>query len=125
MGQAKNRGSFEERRQAALRQEEQDRAAAKELGLVRRPIREVIEELGLPSDSVFCGYAVHIPSSDEFLLSFLDQEHASTRQWTGSPALAKRFDEAAEAFQIARKDKGEVVVGVFETADQYLVAEVT
>lgn len=124
MGQAKNRGSFEERRDAAFRKTEQERAAATALGLENRPIAEIIEELGLPPHSRFCGYAIHISDSDEFLLSYNDHEDSISRQWAGRPELALRFDDVVKAHRLARKENGEIVVGVFDTGDQYVIAEV-
>ena len=117
MGQAKNRGSFEERRAAALE------AEANAHGLVKRQISDVLEELGLPAETTFCGYVVHIPKSDEFLGSFRSDAVMSTRAWARKPEHAHVFQSYGDAQKWVEKD-GEVVVGLFETPTQFVVAAV-
>jgi len=121
MGQAKNRGSQADRQQQAKAQRN---AFAEAMGLKQRPLAEIKKELGFPSDAQFQGYAVHIPSSDEFLLQISELEHAAARQWGKSPGIAMCFEDFAEAYTLIRPDRGEVVVAVFETESQYFVAEV-
>jgi hypothetical protein len=122
MGQAKNRGSQADREQQAKAQRN---AFAEKMGLEQRSLAEIKEELGLSPDAHFHGYAVHIPSSDEFLLQFSEQEHATGRQWSKNPGMAKCFEDFAEAYTLTRSERGELVVGIFETESQYFVSEVT
>lgn len=117
MGQAKNRGSFEERRAAALE------AEAKKHGLVKWQIADVLKELGLPPDTVFCGYVVHIPERDEFLASFRSDAVMSSRAWAKLPEHAHIFESYGSAHKWVEKD-GEIVVGLFETPSQFVVASV-
>lgn len=121
MGEAKNKGSRDDRIKQA---QERRCAVAESLGMQKRQIAEIMEELGLPPESTFHGYAVHIPASDEFLIEHRDQPDSSARKWAKTPALAKCFHEFADAYQNARADRGEIVVGVFETETQFFVSEV-
>jgi hypothetical protein len=121
MGQAKNRGSQADREQQA---KVQRNAFAEKMGLEQRSLAEIKEELGVSPDAQFHGYAVHIPSSDEFLFQHSEREHATARQWSKNPGLAKCFEDFAEAYMLTRPERGELVVAVFETESQYFVAEV-
>lgn len=121
MGEAKNKGSREDRIKQA---QERRSAIAESLGMQRRPVAEIIEELGLPTNSTFHGYAVHIPASDEFLIEYRDQADSTGRKWAKTPDLAKCFPEFSDAYEIARADRSEIVVGVFETETQFFVSEV-
>ncbi|AYZ78619.1 hypothetical protein ACM760_29895 [Pseudomonas aeruginosa] len=121
MGEAKNRGSKAERVQQARERQSQ---IAESLGLKRRPLSDIKAELGLPDSAAFHGYAVHIPASDEFLCNIKESDLQSARQWIKGPAAALCFDEIDEAIALVRQDRGEMVVGVFETESQYHVAEV-
>ena len=120
MGQAKQRGTQAER---LAQSAEAKRKTAEALGFVQRDLNEVREELGLPQDSLFLGYVVHIPASDEFLMDLKDSPLATSRSWTTSPQLARRFEHFADAYNLAREHR-EIVVGLFETATQYEVVEV-
>lgn len=121
MGQAKNRGSQADREQQA---KVQRNAFAEKMGLQQRTLAEIKEELGVSPDAQFHGYAVHIPSSDEFLFQHSEREHATARKWSKNPGLAKCFEDFAEAYMLTRPERGELVVAVFETESQYFVAEV-
>lgn len=57
-------------------------------------------------------------------MDFKDGALATSRSWTKSPGLAQRFEHFADAYELARQDK-EIVVGLFETATQFMVAEVS
>jgi len=120
MGQAKQRGTQAER---LAQSAEAKRKTAEALGLVRRDLNDAREGLGLPLDAPFLGYVVHIPANDEFLADFKDSPLATSRSWTKSPGLAQRFEHFADAYKLAREDR-EIVVGLFETATQFVVAEV-
>ena len=121
MGQANNRGSFEQRMKQAKAERE---ALAERLGLEKRTLKEIKADLGIPDDARFHGYAVHDPVRDEFLSTYSDTMDAVTRQWVSRPEGAKCFDDFVAAYKLSRADRGEIVVGVFETNTQFLVAEV-
>ncbi|UOF19506.1 hypothetical protein [Pseudomonas syringae] len=118
MGQAKDRGPIEKRLAQSV---EAKRRVAESLELVRRNLDELREELGLPSGAPFLGYVVHIPESDEFLANFNGITFASYRSWTKNPAMARRFEDFIDAYILVQKDI-EIVVGLFETDDQFIVA---
>ncbi|WPP02415.1 hypothetical protein SFA35_25830 (plasmid) [Pseudomonas sp. HR96] len=120
MGQAKQRGNRAERMAQTLNQK---REAAEALGLERRDLNELREELGLPQDAQFHGYIIHIVESDEFLAEFKSTAFATSRSWTKNPGLARLFEHFIDAYELARVDS-EIVVGLFETQSQFIVAEV-
>lgn len=62
MGEAKQRGTQAERSAQSV---EAKRKTAESLGLVRRDLNDVREELGLPQNAHFLGYVVHIPKLDK------------------------------------------------------------
>lgn len=66
MGQAKKRGSREQR-------------IAESLGLKERSLEEIKREFGLPATAKFLGYGVHLPESDEFL-AMLEQTVGTTKK---------------------------------------------
>lgn len=120
MGQAKDRGTPDERLAQSV---EAKRKIAESLGLVRRSLDDVREEFDLPPDTPFLGYVVHIPTSDEFLAEFKDSPLTASRYWTKNPGMAQRFEHFADAYSLARENR-EIVVGLFETKTQFVVAEV-
>lgn len=120
MGQAKQRGTQAER---LVQSAEAKRKAAKALGLFRRDLHEVSEELGIPQNAPFLGYVVHITARDEFLAEINDSMLATSRTWIKIPGLAHRFEHFVDAYELASEDR-ENVVGLFETATQFVVAEV-
>ncbi|ENW40872.1 hypothetical protein F920_03541 [Acinetobacter baumannii NIPH 335] len=60
MGQAKQRGTLEQRVKQA--QEQKDDFYGTE-----RSVAEVLAELGLPKESTVKGYVIHLPEKDEFV----------------------------------------------------------
>lgn len=118
MGQARNRGSREERiEQAKLKRQEAFQR------LEKRSLDDIRQEFGIPAGSPFLGYVVHIPESDEFLLDLNETADSINRLWCKSPGRAKRFDDPMAAYDAARPGR-DLVVGLFETPDQFFVAEV-
>lgn len=120
MGQAKQRGTIDERLKQSV---EAKRKTAEALGLESRSLDDIRNQLGLPPGTPFLGYVVHIPASDEFLAAFKDSPLATSRHWSKSPGMAHRFEHFADAYTLAREDR-EIVVGLFEMATQFFVAEV-
>lgn len=112
MGQAKRRGSRDDR-------------IAEALGLKQRKLEDIRRELGLPDSAEFLGYVVHIPESEEFLHSVQDSLGAVTRSFAKTPDLALPFESFGDAHAQARREKGEIVAGLFDLGDQYFVAGIT
>ncbi|MFL1449202.1 hypothetical protein ACI77O_12475 [Pseudomonas tritici] len=102
---------------------EEDHRTAESLGLVKRSLAELRQEFDLPADAPFLGYVVHIPARDEFLVEYKNDSLATSRIWTKNPAMALQFQDFAAAYKLTREGE-EIVVGLFETDTQFVVAEV-
>lgn len=116
MGQAKNRGSKDERIREAHEKRE---LFLQTLGMEKYDLGEIKKDLGLPASAIFHGYAVHIPESDEFLAQSSEDTFRSGRQWAKKPELAQYHPAFDIAYKLARHDRGEIVVGIFETETHY------
>ena len=110
MGQAKNKGSLEDR-------------IAKALAEQYRKIDEVRKGLEIPDDAKFCGFLVHIEELDEFLHQIDDQRGITKRAFVKTPDMACRFSTFMDAHKWIRSEKGEKVVGLFDLGEQFLVAQ--
>ena len=66
MGQAKSRGTKEQREAEAKKRR------LEKLNISERPIEEIYKEFDLPNDSEFLGYIINIVESDEFVAKFED-----------------------------------------------------
>lgn len=111
MGQAKNRGSREER-------------IAESLGLQQRSLADIKKQYGLPDTAEFLGYGVHLPEPDEFLATFEESAGATKKAWSKDPQAALMADSFADAYETSRKCRGSIVVGMFDLGDQIYVAQV-
>lgn len=112
MGQAKHRGTREQR-------------IAESLGLKERSLADIKKQLSLPDDAEFLGYGVHLPEPDEFLAKFDDDGYATRKVWAKDPQLAIQYEGFADAHEVSRKCVGSIVVGMFDIGDQIFVAGVT
>lgn len=108
MGQAKHRGARSDR-------------IAEALGLKQRNLEDLKKQLGLPDNALFCGYLVHIEDKDEFLASINETSLAIERTFAKTPELALRYVEFIDAYDVARPEKGEIVVILFDVGSQYQV----
>lgn len=111
MGQAKNRGSKEQR-------------IAQAQGLVERSLDSIRKDLGLPDTAEFLGYGIHIQDRDEFLAFIKDAPGATQKAWTKNPVDALTYGNFADAFADSKKCTGSIVVGMFDLGDQIYVAQV-
>ena len=111
MGQAKNRGSREQR-------------IAESQGLKQRSLADIKKEYGLPDTAEFLGYGVHNVERDEFLAQFEVTTAVTKRGWAKDPQLAIQHEGFAEAYETSRKCAGSIVVGMFDLGDQIYVAQV-
>lgn len=112
MGQAKQRGT-------------RDQRVAKALGLKEMSLSELKKEYGLKDDAEFLGYSVHIEKSDEFLAHFETSGALEKKGWAKTPELALRFDSIADAHDISKACKGSIVVGMFDIGEQIFVVTIT
>lgn len=73
----------------------------------KRPVEEVIKELGLPPESKFLGYVIHLPNEDEFL-GFIDETSAAIKRgFVKTPHTAKIYHSYKKALRDAEKCKQE------------------
>lgn len=112
MGQAKQRGSRDER-------------IAKALGLREVSIADIKKEYGLSDDAIFLGYGVHLEKSDEFLAEFSESKYVIKKLWAKTPEMALTFQSIADAHDASKACAGSIVVGIFDTGDQIFVAGIT
>lgn len=96
-------------------------AIALSIGLNKISLEELKKELGLPSDAEFCGYLVHVEDKDEFLGMIEETDLAIKRGFVGNPEQALKFDEFGDALKVTRKEKNEIVVGLFDLGKQLLI----
>lgn len=116
MGQAKKRGSFEDRVKQA--QDANEKFYGQE-----SKIEDVRKELGLPDDAQALGYVIHLPDPDEFVSELVDNDEIFSVMYTKLPELAKIYDEPEHAIQEAKKiSKHKLLVCVlFESSKQYII----
>lgn len=112
MGQAKSRGTREQRITEAL-------------GLVQRSLTDLKKDYDLPENAEFLGYGVHLPEPDEFLAQIDDDGYATKKIWAKDPQLAMTFPGVAEAHDVSQKCRGSIIVGMFDIGDQIFVAGIT
>lgn len=122
MGQAKQRGSKQDRIQAAqAKQREQ-------LGIFEKPIEEVYKEYNLPETAVPIGYVINITESDEFLALYEELDDRTNYAYTLRPELAKIFEDVNDAIPVAKNvaEKYETdICFMFDTDSQYMVFPIT
>lgn len=112
MGQAKRRGTLDQR-------------IAESLGLKKHSLADIKQQLNLPVDAAFLGYGIHLPEPDEFLARFEDQDFGTRKMWVKDPQLAIQYEGFAEAYEVSRKCSGSIVVGMFDVGEQIFVAGIT
>lgn len=94
MGQAKQRGSREERiKQAKERKFEGERIA----------LEEAKNRLDLPENAEFKGYVINLVDTDEFLSIFEETEALVNTAYAKVPDLAKVFNSIESAVDVAEE----------------------
>lgn len=119
MGQAKNRGSLEERIKQA--QERQDNFYG-----INTSVEYIRKELGLSDDAEPLGYVIHLPDQDEFVAEIIDNDMAFSVAYAKVPKMAKTYDEPELAIADAKKiTKHKLLVCVlFESSEQYMINDI-
>lgn len=112
MGEAKNRGSKQERFQQAL-----DKFKPVLTDDLRR-------QLGMDEDCTFVGYVIHLPESDEFLAGFEDNDDVTLKQWGAIPDLALPYRDFHEAVKVLKAvSKSDAVLALlWENETGYFVS---
>lgn len=119
MGQAKKRGTLEERIKQA--QERQDNFYG-----VNANVEDIRKELGLPDDAQSMGYVIHLPDQDEFVSEIIDNDIAFSVAYAKLPEMAKIYHEPEQAIVDAKKiTKHNLLVCVlFESSKQYMINDI-
>ena len=117
MGQAKQRGSLQERIASAQQQK---------LDGERITIEEAKRRLELPDIAEFLGYVIHLYDQDEFVGKIEENKVAVNRIYVKIPDLAQIFDSVEEAINEAlRIDKYRLLVCLlFEVDNQHIIHDV-
>ncbi|MFK7338725.1 hypothetical protein ABBZ51_04730 [Acinetobacter baumannii] len=117
MGQAKQRGSLQERIASAQQQK---------LDGERITIEEAKRRLELPDNAEFLGYVIHLYDQDEFVGKIEENDVAINRIYVKIPDLAQIFDSVEDAIDEALKiDKYRLLVCLlFEVDNQHMIHDV-
>lgn len=117
MGQAKQRGSLQERIASAQQQK---------LDGERITIEEAKRRLELPDNAEFLGYVIHLYDQDEFVGKIEENKVAINRIYVKIPDLAQIFDSVEEAINEALKiDKYRLLVCLlFEIDNKHMIHDV-
>lgn len=95
------------------------------MALKKTKITDVIQELGLPESSVFCGYVVHLPVEDEFLAVVRESAAMIQRGFSKTPETAKLYQNYKKALKDAKHCKQETMVCLlFDVENQFIVAPI-
>lgn len=94
-------------------------------GVKERPIQEVIEELGLPTESKLLGYVIHLPVEDEFLAFLKETSAIVKRGFEKTPEAAKLYQSYNRALRDAGKCKQKAEPNLlFDIGTQYAAVPV-
>ncbi|WP_180162565.1 hypothetical protein [Acinetobacter sp. YH12069] len=117
MGQAKQRGSLQERIAHAQQQKVDGE---------RITIEEAKRRLELQDNAEFLGYVIHLYDQDEFVGKIEENDVAINRVYVKIPDLAQIFDTVEEAIDEALKiDKYRLLVCLlFEVDNQHMIYDV-
>lgn len=117
LGQAKQRGTLEER----IVQAQQEMLEGE-----RITIDEAKRHLGLPETAKLLGYVIHLYDEDEFVGKIEETEKAINRIYVKIPDLAHVFETVEEAVNEASKiDKYRLLVCLlFEFNNQHMIYDV-
>jgi hypothetical protein len=112
MGEAKKRGSVNERAAQALG----DLSIMKDTAALR-------SRDGFPSDAEFVAYVIHVPESDDFLSIVAETASMSQRAFVRTPGQAMRVTDLQRAIRLADTCTKRAIVGaLFETSDGFYVS---
>lgn len=86
-------------------------------------VADFIKQHGLPPETTFKGYVVHLPHSDEFLANYnKNNKIVDLYAWAKTPVLAHIFTSHLDAVGFCNEyGKGAVMCLLFDTVDNYVV----
>jgi len=83
---------------------------------------DIIKKHNLPDRSKFCGFAVHLPTEDEFLAGINETEEIVVRAFTKSPGFAKLYRNYNKVVRDAKNClQATKIVFVFDEGPQFAV----
>jgi hypothetical protein len=95
------------------------------VAIKKTKITDVLQELGLPESSVFCGYVVHLPEEDEFLAVVRESAAMIHRGFSKTPETAKIYQDYKKALKEAKHCKQETIVCLlFDVENQFIIAPI-
>lgn len=68
-------------------------------------ITEIMEKLGIPKDSKYLGYVIHLPNEDEFLAFYQSTKSSVQRGFSRSPESAIKYKSYKKALSHAKSCK--------------------
>lgn len=87
------------------------------------PVLEVIKSLGLPENTKYLGYVVHLPGEDEFLAYAEVKKGLEKRVFSQTPDTAKVYKSYKKALQDAKSCEQLAEPWIlFDIGDQYHIA---
>jgi len=87
-----------------------------------RPVDEVIKELGLPAETKFLGYVVHLPNEDEFLGFIKETSSTIKRGFVKTPSGAKVYQSHKKALRDAGRCKQQAELNLLFDIGDHLAA---
>ncbi|EIT68375.1 MULTISPECIES: hypothetical protein [Hydrocarboniphaga] len=83
-------------------------------------MNEIKAEFGLPKTAEFRGFIVHLPDSDEFVVSIEVEPSATRRVFAATPEAAKIYDSESAAADDAARCKQDTQVAMLFGEDGQL-----
>ena len=88
-------------------------------------VQDVIKELGLPEDTKFLGYVIHLPNEDEFVGILDVKKDMTKRAFCKTPHHAKVYKDYKKAERALKHVNQLTQVNLlFDSRDQYFVSPV-
>jgi hypothetical protein len=96
---------------------------------IKKPVAEVVKELGLPEGTEFVGYVIRNPAKgDEYLHDYkISKSGMIGMLWSQHPDTAKVFKKREKAKKtIKALEKEELILGwLFDLGDRWFVTSLT
>lgn len=96
--------------------------SAKPFGITGMTLGDARDQMGIESHCRFVGYCVCIPFRNEFLGALKSNQMASARGFCIGPDKALRFPSYKAADKQREREKGEVIVGLFDVGTQVYIS---